>query len=246
LKLKLFTTCTVNLVAMLGLAREGAKRGTGTCDSRDHQLSGSHVRRVLKKHNIRTPTLKSPARPVQYVFFAIEYSQILSRQGSGGGVCEMFLARGSTDGSAVGRGCWSWRRAAGNQRKGKALASSRPTLRDSSLLAGNEARSYARRRRVAAGGTTRCGGGGPQDRPPPGKPDTEGFRINNFRTHKFLRSGDSISEFVQPLPQSVPNYRQAAYGGVPRAIGNGFLPIKAPPCQRKTLGKGTGGFRTIR
>jgi hypothetical protein len=36
-----------------------------------------------------------------------------------------FLARKGTDGSTVGRGCWRWRRAAGTQRWGTALASSR-------------------------------------------------------------------------------------------------------------------------
>jgi hypothetical protein len=31
-------------------------------------MSGSHVRRVLENHNIRTRTLRSPARAVRYVF----------------------------------------------------------------------------------------------------------------------------------------------------------------------------------
>jgi hypothetical protein len=37
------------------------------------------------------------------------------------------------------------------------------------------------------------------DRPPTRKPSTEGFRINSFRTHNLLSSGDSISEFDLPL-----------------------------------------------
>jgi hypothetical protein len=49
-------------------------------------------------------------------FFVTKYSQILSRQRGGGGVCEVFLEKKGTDGSAVGRGCWSWRRTYGKQR----------------------------------------------------------------------------------------------------------------------------------
>jgi hypothetical protein len=37
-----------NHVAVPSLVREGAKRSTGSCDPRDQQLLGSHVRRVLK------------------------------------------------------------------------------------------------------------------------------------------------------------------------------------------------------
>jgi hypothetical protein len=54
-------------------------------------MSGSHVRRVLEKQNIRTPAQGSPARLVRYVFSATEYSQILSRRRGRGGVCEMFF-----------------------------------------------------------------------------------------------------------------------------------------------------------
>jgi hypothetical protein len=36
-----------------------------------------------------------------------------------------FLAKKGPDGSAVGRGCWSWRRTVGKQHQGMALASSR-------------------------------------------------------------------------------------------------------------------------
>jgi hypothetical protein len=43
-----------------------------------------------------------------------------------------------------------------------------------------------------------------------GKLATEGFWVKNLRTHHLLRSGDSISVFDQPLPQSVPSYRHAA------------------------------------
>jgi hypothetical protein len=52
-----------------------------------------------------------------------KYSQILCRHG-GNDVCEMFfLARKGTDGSAVGLGCWSWRRTAGKQHHDMELAS---------------------------------------------------------------------------------------------------------------------------
>jgi hypothetical protein len=37
-----------NHVAVPGLARWGAKRGTGKCDPQDRQLSGSYLRRFLE------------------------------------------------------------------------------------------------------------------------------------------------------------------------------------------------------
>jgi hypothetical protein len=80
-----------NPIAVPGLARWGAERGTDSCDPRDQHLSGSHVRRVLKKHNIRTHAQGSPAQPVRYVFSATKYSQILSRRWGGGGVFEIFF-----------------------------------------------------------------------------------------------------------------------------------------------------------
>jgi hypothetical protein len=39
-----------------------------------------------------------------------------------------------------------------------------------------------------------------------------------FRTHHSFRSGDSIRAFTQPVPQSVPGYREVTLGGVPRII----------------------------
>jgi hypothetical protein len=59
------------------------------------------------------------------MFFVTEHSQILSRQRGGGGVCYIFLVKKGTDGSTVGRGCWSLQRTAGKQRKGTALTSNR-------------------------------------------------------------------------------------------------------------------------
>jgi hypothetical protein len=79
-----------NTVAVPCLARQGTERGTDGCGPRDHQLSGSHVWRVLEKHNIRTPTQGSPARLVRYVFSASKYSHIPSRHG-GNDVYELFF-----------------------------------------------------------------------------------------------------------------------------------------------------------
>jgi hypothetical protein len=59
------------------------------------------------------------------MFFVTKYSQILSRQGGRGGVCDNLLAKKGTYGLAVGRECWSWRRTAGKQHQGTALASIR-------------------------------------------------------------------------------------------------------------------------
>jgi hypothetical protein len=72
-----------NLVAVPCLARSGAERGTGSCDPRDQQLSGSHVRRVLENHNIRTLTLRSPARPVRYVFSRLHIHIYSPNMGAG-------------------------------------------------------------------------------------------------------------------------------------------------------------------
>jgi hypothetical protein len=69
------------------------------CDPRDEQLSGSHVRRVLEKHRIRTPTLRSPARAVRYVCSRLNTQMHSPNKGAGAcGVCENFLAKGGTDG----------------------------------------------------------------------------------------------------------------------------------------------------
>jgi hypothetical protein len=50
-----------NPIAVPILAQQGAERGTDRCDRRDHHLSGSHVRRVLKSiisvHKHRNPPL---------------------------------------------------------------------------------------------------------------------------------------------------------------------------------------------
>jgi hypothetical protein len=53
---------------------------------------GSHVRRVSEKHNIRTPTQGSPARPVRCVLSATKNSQILSRP-DGYEDCGMFFGK---------------------------------------------------------------------------------------------------------------------------------------------------------
>jgi hypothetical protein len=53
-------------VSVLGLARQVAKRGTGSYHPRDHKLSGSPLRRAFE--NYFTPAVGSSARPVRYVF----------------------------------------------------------------------------------------------------------------------------------------------------------------------------------
>jgi hypothetical protein len=81
---------------------------------------------------------------------------------------------------------------------------------------------------VAAAGATRYGGGGPHDRPPLEKPGTEGFRID-FQHPISLWSGDSINEFDHLLPRSVPSYRQAALGSVPRVVVTALCLQRRPP-----------------
>jgi hypothetical protein len=110
-----------NPVAVPTFTRYGAKRGTGSCDPRDPQLSGSHVRRVLGKHNIRTPAQGSPARPFRYVFSATTIlADTLPTQGRGRRLRNVFWRkRVRTDrrrdegvgagGGRMGSSAWAWR-----------------------------------------------------------------------------------------------------------------------------------------
>jgi hypothetical protein len=82
----------------------------------------------MEKHNIRTPTLRSSARAVRHVFSRLNTHIYSPDQGAGAVVCEKKMAKGGTDGSAMGRGCCRWRRVAGKQRHGKALASNRQAM----------------------------------------------------------------------------------------------------------------------
>jgi hypothetical protein len=53
-----------------------------------------------------------------------------------------------------------------------------------------------------------------------GSPAAEKIRYGGkySRTHHLLKTGDSIHVLYHPLPLSVPGYRQAALGNVPRVI----------------------------
>jgi hypothetical protein len=82
-----------NHVAVPGLARYGAKRGTGSYDARDQHMSGSHVRRVLENHNIRTPTLRSPARAVRYDFPRLNTQIHSPDKGASAVFAKCFLAK---------------------------------------------------------------------------------------------------------------------------------------------------------
>jgi hypothetical protein len=156
-------------------------------------LSGSHVRRVLEKHNIRTPTHGSPARPVRYVFSATKYSHILSRHG-GNDVYGLLIWRGRvrTDqrwDEGVGAG--------GGQLGSNARA--RRSLDVASLV--------SFKRGPARPETTQDGGGSqPEERRRSlGSPAAEETRYGGFlgtytRTHHLLRHGDSIPVLYQPLP----------------------------------------------
>jgi hypothetical protein len=108
-----------NPVVVSCLARWGAKRGTGSCDRGINRcleaIYGGFWKIIISIHqHMDLPLGQSD------MFFMTEYSQILSKQRGGGGVCEdgyeYFLAKTGTDGSAVGRGCWGWRRTYGKQR----------------------------------------------------------------------------------------------------------------------------------
>jgi hypothetical protein len=120
-------------------------------------------------------------------------------EGAGAAFAKCFLAKQGTDGSAEGRGCWSWRRRVGKQRWGMALASSRQPCesfkyplgaRPDATQDGGGSQPEKRHGlvaavlRITAAGITRYGG----------------FLGKYSRTHHLLRTGDSIHVFYQPLP----------------------------------------------
>jgi hypothetical protein len=81
----------VNLMPCL--AWYGAKPCTSMCDPRDQQVLGSHIRRVLENHDIRTLALRSPAWPVRYAFRFSILLRYRSIWGDGACFFAIFLAR---------------------------------------------------------------------------------------------------------------------------------------------------------
>jgi hypothetical protein len=75
-----------NHVAVPGLARWGHKQGTGGCDPRDH-----HVREAIYGGFWKIIIPIHQHRDFPLGFFVTKYSEILSRQGDGGWVCEMLF-----------------------------------------------------------------------------------------------------------------------------------------------------------
>jgi hypothetical protein len=78
--------------AMLGMV--GAKRDTGSCVPRDHQLSGSLVVRMIFENNICTHQHHDLPLGLPGIFFAIKYLHILYRKGNGGGMFETLFGEG--------------------------------------------------------------------------------------------------------------------------------------------------------
>jgi hypothetical protein len=144
------------------------------------------------------------ARPI--CFFATRYSHVLYRQGGEGGVCELsFWRKGvRTD----------QRRAAGVGAGGGQPGSSAMARRSLALVETCEIRVFLG---VRLGATQDGGGSQPEERH---SLAAEVHRIDRrrknpvrrvfVRIRHLWRNVDSISEFAQPLPQSVPCYQQAA------------------------------------
>jgi hypothetical protein len=105
-----------NHVAVPCLAREGAARGTDSCDPRDQQLSGSPVRRVWKNIISVHRQMDLPLGQSDMSFPRLNTRIYSPDDGAGAASAKKFLAKKGTDGSAEGRGCWSWRRTAGKHR----------------------------------------------------------------------------------------------------------------------------------
>jgi hypothetical protein len=109
------------------LARLRAWRGaSGTCDPRYQQVTRSPYGGLCKMIMYATNAKISRSGHPIYSF-ATDYARILSRLVGGGGILtrEVFLGEEGAYGSAVGGGYWTWRRKAGKERHGRALASRR-------------------------------------------------------------------------------------------------------------------------
>jgi hypothetical protein len=65
-------------------------------------VSGSLVRRVLENHDIRAPSLKSPARVIRYVFSRLNTHRYSPDKRAWTVSAKHFLAKGGTDGLAMG------------------------------------------------------------------------------------------------------------------------------------------------
>jgi hypothetical protein len=162
----------------------------------------------METHNIRTIALRSPARGVRYVFSRLNIQRYSPDKGEGTVFANIFLRKGvRTD----------QRWAAGIGASGGQPGSTANARRSLAVVQTYEIRVSMG---VRLGATQDGRGSQPEERHGLAadvhmidrrrKTRYGGFRINNFRTHNLLRSGDSISEFDRPLPQSVPNYRRAA------------------------------------
>jgi hypothetical protein len=98
-------------VAMLGLARYEAERGTDSCDPYNCEaMYGGFWKSIISVHHRDLPLGQSD----------MSFRQLNTRRYSpvtaGTMSPNCFLAKKGTDGSTVGRGCWSWRRTTGKQR----------------------------------------------------------------------------------------------------------------------------------
>jgi hypothetical protein len=131
--------------------------------------------------------------------------RIISFLGAGPASEDLFRGEESTGGSRLAAGV----RVGGGQPGSSArarcsLAADQPC--DTRVSHGGEARGYAGRRMVAAKGTTRLSGGGPQNRPPPEKPGTVGFRANTSVPIICCGAATRSACWTNPSPSHTKSY----------------------------------------
>jgi hypothetical protein len=190
-----------NPSAVPGLARLGAERGSyRQVRSAGSTSVGKPCTEGFGKNIISVHRHKDlPHGQSDMSFPRLNTPRYSPDEGAGAAFAKCFLVKMGTDGSAKGRGCWRWRRAARKQRLGTALASSRQPCESFRSLVG--ARPYATQ-----------DGGGSQPEEWHGlaaavlkitrrrKSPVGGLLGKHSHTHHLLRTGDSILVFYQPLP----------------------------------------------
>jgi hypothetical protein len=92
--LYLHTVGVGNHVAVLGFARLGAKQCTGSYDPRDHQLSGSHVRRVWKSKYPYLNTRISRSASLIRLFSRLNSRRYSPNKGLGAASAKYFWRKG--------------------------------------------------------------------------------------------------------------------------------------------------------
>jgi hypothetical protein len=169
---------------------------SGGCNLRINNCREALVRRAFQ-NIIGTPSSRSPARLVRHVFSRLDAPHILPCQRAGL-VSTAFLAARRV------RVDLSWKRAWELTADICKLVRRQGARWQSTMHKSLELPLGARREATQAGEATRSGGGGPLDRPPPGKPGTEGYRVK-FSVHDiFCGEATRSASSTNPSPSRYP------------------------------------------